>query len=167
MKKILSIILTLTLVLSMSVTAFAEETSEGTQTVSVDVPTPCYDYTVSIPASCSIEYGNTDRQSIGAVTVTSDYWDNICADYICVCINVSHSNYLTNANGDSIFVGVLRQVGSTWHPHDGSTHPMRIDGIKGNSSTNLAVEVPDWSNAKAGETYSLTLTYTSELVKKQ
>lgn len=165
MKKILSIILALTLLLSMSVTVFAEATSEGTQTVSVDVPLPCYDYTVTIPASCSIEYGNTERQSIGAVTVTSDYWDNIYADYDGVRVEAAHSNYLTNANGDRIFVGVLREeAGGGWHPSDGENH-MRLDFLQGNSSTNLAVEVPNWSSAKAGETYSMTLTYTSFLFR--
>lgn len=166
MKKFLAIILALTLVLSMSVTVFAEQTSEGTQTVSDDVPTPCYDYTVSIPASCSIEYGNTGRQSIGAVTVTSDYWDNIYADYDGVRVEVAHSNYLKNASGDSIFVGVLQQNSDgTWHPNDGNNHPMRIDFRQGNGSQNLGVEIPNWSSAKAGETYSLTLTYTSYLFK--
>lgn len=166
MKKILSIILSLTLLLSMSVTVFAEATSEGTQTVSVEVPTPCYDYTVTIPASCSIEYGNTERQSIGAVTVTSDYWDNIYADYNSVMVEVAHSNYLTNADGDRIFVGVLRETTEgMWHPNDGETQPMRIEFRQGNSSKNLAVQIPNWSSAKAGETYSLTLTYTSFLLK--
>lgn len=166
MKKILSIILALTLLLSMSVTAFAEQTSEGTQTVSVDVPTPCYDYTVSIPASCSIEYGNTDPQSIGAVTVTSDYWNNISADYAGIQVNVFHSNYLTNAGRDSIFVMVLRKSGESWDPHDGERHPMRLS-FRENGSQNLGVQILDWSDAKAGETYSLTLTYTSELVQKK
>lgn len=166
MKKILSIILALTLLLSMSVTVFAEATSEGTQTVSVDVPLPCYDYTVTIPASCSIEYGNTERQSIGAVTVTSDYWDNIYADYDGVRVEAAHSNDLTNANGDRISVGVLREeAGGSWHPNDGESYPMRLDFLQGNSSTNLAVQVRNWSSAKAGETYSMTLTYTSFLFR--
>lgn len=165
MKKILSIILSLTLLLSMSVTVFAEATSEGTQTVSVEVPTPCYDYTVTIPASCSIEYGNTERQSIGAVTVTSDYWDNIYADYDGVRVEAAHSSHLTNAAGDRIFVCVMYEEGEGMWNACLVEYPMWIDFLQGNSSKNMAVQVNDWSSAKAGETYSLTITYTSFLFK--
>lgn len=168
MKKFLSIILSLTLLMSMSVSAAASETNEGTQTVSVDVPIPC-SYTLTIPASCSIEYGNTNEQSIGSVTVTSDYWDNINAEYSFVRVNVTQDSsmegtmYLSNDMGDHIPCIILQQDSNGIFDPAHETG-LRID-LKGNSNTDLFIKVGDWSNAIAGTTYRITLTYTSRLVK--
>lgn len=168
MKKILSIILALTLLLSMSVTAFAKE--EGTQTVSVGVPTPCYDYTVHIPASCTIEYNNTEPQSIGSVTVTSDHWKNITTDYFGVRVWLKHNNYLSNADEDSkIACGIgYYDALNNFMPQDGTGLGWELgyieDGADVDGRGNLFIEVFDWSNAQPGESYSVTITYTSELI---
>lgn len=169
MKKILSIMLSLTLLLSMSVTAFAENVTSGSQTVSVNVPTPCYDYTLHIPADCEIKYNVTDLQSIGTVTVTSDYWGNITTDYWGVLVYVQYGDFLSNDKGDSkIFCGIGTYDGNgNFNPEDGDGSGWAIgykeDGAGVDGRGKLYMEVPNWSNAQPGESYSVTITYTSEL----
>lgn len=168
MKKFLSIILLLTLLLSMSVTAFA--TDEGSTTVSVDVPAPKYDYKVHIPADCKIEYGNTEPQYIGTVEVTSDYWDNITTTYLGVLVECRSDEYLSNKNGaDSIFcaIGTIdSQSIFDPFPSNQTAWGFKADGAEPAGLSNLYIEVPSWSKAKAGESYSVTITYTSKLADR-
>lgn len=170
MKKILSIILSLTLLMGMSVTAFAESTTSGSQTVSVDISTPCYDYTLHIPADCKIDYDKTEPQSIGSVTVTSDYWDNITTDYHGVLVNIKYNSYLSDDEGNKIYflLGNYDNL-NIFSPKMGEDlgwfieykgDGVGVDGYEGN----LYMEVFDWSNAQPGKSYSVTITYTSELL---
>ena len=67
MKKILSLVLVIVMMMSMTVTAFAAGEQSGTTTLTVEVPVPTVEYTIHIPANMTLEYGNTDYQSIGKV----------------------------------------------------------------------------------------------------
>ena len=67
MKKILSLVLVIVMMMSMTVTAFAAGEQSGTTTLTVEVPEPVPEYTIHIPANMTLEYGNTDYQSIGKV----------------------------------------------------------------------------------------------------
>lgn len=166
MKKSLSIILSLALMLSMSVTTFAENVTSGTQTVSVDVPTPCYDYTVHIPADCSIEYGNTELQSIGTVTVTSDYWANILTDYKSVVVMYEFEYYMTTVDGDRLpcMIGEIDNNGLFNPMISREQWEFKQDGGAVDSRGSVYIEVPDWSKAEPGKSYSITITYTSRLL---
>ena len=68
MKKFLSFVLVLVMVMSLSVTAFAEGEQSGTTTLTVEVPNPSY--TIHIPANTTLEYGNTELQEFGIVSVS-------------------------------------------------------------------------------------------------
>lgn len=167
MKKILSIILSLTLLLSMSVTAFAESTTSGEQTVSVSVPTPCYDYTLHIPVDCTIKYNETDPQYIGAVTVTSDYWTNILADYKSVYVKYEFDGALKTADGsDKLYY----QIGDLVDPNhfdlkiSGHGWEFKQDGVSVDGESAMYMRVPNWSEAKPGASYSTKITFTSWLL---
>lgn len=155
MKKFLAIILTLTLVLSMSVTAFADD-----QTVSVSIPG--YDYTVTIPADCSIEYGNTGIQSLGKIKVASTDWEtlknNKKAVYVCIS---STSGNLVNQNGRTIpyVVGYLAR-------HENYSELMGNDFScqDTNERNEYGIRVSDWSGAEPGTTYSTIITYNISLM---
>lgn len=170
MKKILSIILSLTLLMSMSVTAFAENVTSGSQTVSVSVPTPCYDYTLHIPTVNKIEYNVTEPQYIGTVTVTSDYWDNITTDYLGVLVECSSNEYLSNKNGTEQIYCMIGNVGpnSIFEPFPSNqfTWGFKADGAEQSGLSKMYMKVHDWSNAKPGESYSVTITYTSWLAER-
>lgn len=166
MKKILSVILALTLVLSMSVTAFAK--NEGSTTVSVVVPS--YDYTVNIPKSCQIEYGNTEPQHIGTVTVTSKNWDTILADYLGVSVECCGGEYMSNKNGDvqiNCLIGTVDSLSEFFpFPSSQTTWGFKADGAEPSNLSKLYIRVHNWSNAQPGESYSVTITYTSWLAEK-
>ena len=154
MKKVLSVILSVALLMCMSVTAFAVEPNVHEQTVSVDIPLP-YDYTVTMPADCSLTYGNTDWQHIGDVTVTSENWDNINSapyDGIDVSWYINLDNHLVNENGDTIqfdrelkWNGQMISAGGVTLTHD--------------DTVGFYLKVADWSGAAVGTTYTKTITY--------
>lgn len=167
MKKNLSIILSLTLLLSMSVTAFAESTTSGEQKISVDIPTPCYDYTLHIPADCKIDYNKTEPQSIGTFTVTSDYWDNILADYKSVYVEYEFNNYMTTADGSDklyCYIGNINDANLFDPMVSGEGWSFKHDGGDVGGFSTMYLKVPDWSIAKPGASYSMKITYTSWLL---
>ena len=155
MKKFLSVILSVALLMCMSVTAFAEEPNVREQTVSVDIPSPSYDYTVTMPADCSLTYGVTDWQHIGDVTVTSENWDNINSapyDGIQVYWDINFDDHLVNKDGDTIrFDDELKYQGQMCD----------IGGLTltSNDTVGFYLRVPDWSGAVGGTTYTKTITY--------
>lgn len=168
MKKFLSIILSLILLMCMSATVFA--TDEGTQTVSVNVPVLKYDYKVTIPASCTIEYGNTEPQSIGSVRVESDYWDNITNKYTAVLVNVSHNNFLSNDNGDKITAVIgYKDYSNVFISENGESGwqiAFQEDGNGLAGRGKLYMVVPDWSEAESSGSYKVIVTYTSEMLEQ-
>ena len=154
MKKVLSVILSVALLMCMSVTAFAVEPNVHEQTVSVDIPLP-YDYTVTMPADCSLTYGVTDWQHIGNVTVTSENWDNInSAPYDGIGVRWSWNNdsNLKNVDGESIYFD--REL--KWNGQ-----MLSIGGVRLTSDDTVGfyLRVPDWSGAVEGTTYTKTITY--------
>ena len=156
MKKFLSIILSFTLLMSISITAFAEN-----QVVTVSIPD--LDYTMTIPANCTIEYKNTDAQIIGDVTFTSTDWQVFKDSGMAAHCRVSSNGQLTNDNGhiinyeyglyDSRFEQIMESVKSIT--------------VQGNSSSAIAIKVSDWSGAKPGTTYTTTITYTASIVDER
>ena len=68
MKKIVALLLALTMLTSLTVTALAAGEQSGTTTITAVVPGPSY--TIKIPANKTLEYGNTEKQLLGNVTVS-------------------------------------------------------------------------------------------------
>ncbi len=151
MKKFLSIIFSITLLMSMSVTVFAED-----QVVSVSIPD--YEYTMTIPADCSIEYKNTDFQSIGTVKFTSTDWDTFVDGHKAAKLVASSNGKFTNENGHEIFY--------EFGQYDANEN--RIVGIdftcQFDRTETFVIKVSDWSRAEPGTTYTTTITYTASLM---
>ena len=155
MKKVLSVILSVALLMCMSVTAFAVEPNVHEQTVSVNIPLSTYDYTVTMPADCSLTYGNTDWQHIGDVTVTSENWDNINSapyDGIEVYWDINSDDHLVNKDGDTIrfddkleYQGQMRDAGAV--------------RLTSDDTVGFYLRVPDWSSAVEGTIYKKAITY--------
>ena len=68
MKKMIALMLSLVLVLGMSAAVYADEEPTASMTLTAEIPAPTY--TIHIPADYTLEYGNTEKQEIGAVYVT-------------------------------------------------------------------------------------------------
>ena len=155
MKKFLSVILSVALLMSMSVTAFAADSKEYVQMVSVIIGEPNYDYTVTMPANCSLTCGNTEWQHIGDITVESENWDNINSapyDGIDVSWYINLDNHLVNENGDTIqfdrklkWNGQMISAGGVTLTHD--------------DTVGFYLRVPDWSSAVEGTIYKKAITY--------
>lgn len=165
MKKLLSVILSVALLMSMSVTVFAEQTI--IQTITVEIPVPSYDYTMTIPADCTLRYGDTDWQSIGSLTVTSDNWDNINngpydgvqVTYDFDFVGEQMNGELMNSDGDTIEF----HFEQTFHDD-----PVGFLGnepliLTDNTTLDYYIRVPDWSRAVAGTIYSSRVTYHARL----
>lgn len=155
MKKILSIILSLTFLMSMSVTAFAEE-----QVVSVSIP-DLLQYTVTIPADCTIEYKNTGHQSIGKLSVTSTDWSAFPANKKAVAVDLaSNRGNLTNENGGRISYS----VGGKYTMSSGDVPLSESFSCQRDIEWEYFIQVSDWSGAEPGTTYSTTITYNISLM---
>ena len=161
MKKFLSLILALVMVMSLSVTAFAEGEQSGTTTVTANIPnaaTPSY--TIHVPASMTLEYGNTDRQLIGGAYVT-DVTDVQDGDWIALdspytmLINVEDSSDTLDWSL-SLYYGAFYSV----RPNDGSAGIVNMiyrNGVYG--TINYYAQVSDWSGATPGATYQAVITF--------
>ena len=155
MKKFLSVILSVALLMSMSVTAFAADSKEYVQTVSVIIGEPNYDYTVTMPANCSLTCGNTEWQHIGDITVESENWDNINSapyDGIEVYWDINSDDHLVNKDGDTIrfddkleYQGQMRDAGAV--------------RLTSDDTVGFYLRVPDWSSAVEGTIYKKAITY--------
>ena len=69
MKKLIAMLLALALTIGIAATALATGEKTGTTTLTATVPDA--DYTISIPADVTLEYGNTEYQTIGNVAVSN------------------------------------------------------------------------------------------------
>lgn len=162
MKKFLSLVLALVMVMSLSVTAFAEGEQSGTTTVTANIPnaaTPSY--TIHVPASMTLEYGNTDRQLIGGAYVTdvTDVQDGYSIDLY------SPYTMLINAedSSDTLDWSLILDYNGTFYPvrpNDGSAGFLNVLYRYGEYATrNYYAQVSDWSGATPGATYQAVITF--------
>ena len=139
MKKLLAFLLALTLLLSLGVTAFADTYEEGinntqsrTQTITVNAP--ALTWTLEIPASLELEFGNTDLIKMGNLKISDVSWTTLPAsNFIFVnmrvkkCLAVSSNQGKTetlrqltirvqNIDGLIYISRFLRQVGRWLFP---------------------------------------------------
>lgn len=169
MKKILAMIVAAALSMSMCVTAFAD----GSQTVTVTIPggsAVSADYTMTIPADTTIEYGNTDYQNIGAISVKLTNPDDVAVAWINVAI--SWDGELTNTNGSKLAYSL--NGNDEWSfdsvvDYSGNSHTIQFyffanatySVYEAQTSDHLRMKVASWDGAEKGTDYSTTLTYTS------
>ena len=151
MKKLIALMLCLVLALSMSVTAFAAGEQTGTTTLTAEVPEPSY--TIHIPADTTLEYKNTELQTIGDVFV-SDY-DTVLNTIYC---RITAQDLTSGSNTIPV---VYKVSGSEM----GSSHTYYVleklgDGTFAPYTLDLSAEISQeaWAAAAPG-TYTATLTF--------
>lgn len=166
MKKIAPMLAAVLMCCVFSSAAIADQV----QTVSVDVPSsePDFSYTVTIPADCTIEYGNTEPQSIGTVSITGINSEAFAQFSKVVRFYPSTFCVLINENGDRIgcTFGELSPDGTTITPIEEYIMSGTWDcypGISSDTSIEYGVQVSDWSTAVPGTTYSLRVGYLHKL----
>ena len=152
MKKFLSFVLVLVMVMSLSVTAFAEGEQSGTTTLTVEVPNPSY--TIHIPANTTLEYGNTELQEFGIVSVSD------VANTRFVDVAVNRTNLINKEDStDEIALKIFYR----WEGYSFAD----VDGIKAFGVYSLgeyqpvymAAKVEDWYGATPGATYQAVITF--------
>lgn len=176
MKKFLSLVLALAMVACMSVTAFA---ADGTTVLTAEVPDNTTTYTLHIPANVTLEYGNTDKQTIGELYITDV--ENFTGRFIGVSVPYTD---LINTEDSSDTLSITLFAGDTMmrryiNPNDPSditsvdapvvyypgydNDQYDSDGYR--DPTIMKVQVSDWSGATPGDTYQATITYIVRIVK--
>ncbi len=176
MKKMIALMLSLVLVLGMSVAVYAEEEPTASMTLTAEIPAPTY--TIHIPADYTLEYGNTELQSLGIVYVTdvsglnkisvkAPYDDLIntadSTDTIPLELYEHYENYntpkLVKKNGldESNARPIAYEKGV-----DHNTYPNFDEN--GYSNIEYFAKVGDWSGATAGATYQATVTFSFRIV---
>ena len=179
MKKFLSLVLTLVMVMSLSVTAFAAGEQSGTTTLTANIPNAAEpSYTIHIPANTTLEYGNTDLQEIGSVsvsdvtgvapdniTVISPYTDLINTEDPTDTITLNL--YAQAAGGSSYAPKLIEKETGLW----GGYYRVIYDyyetpeGFVYENCYEYPVfaEVTDWSGATPGATYQAVITFQFEV----
>lgn len=174
MKKIISIILSVTLLMCMSVTAFADE-----QIVTVTIPDR--DFTMSIPATTEMQYGNNDVVALkNELTVTSTNPTLLFSNGHYVQVDISYGDLVHKDNNSyTLPLSILYAK-----PADenniaggyGETYTWENLASGGNiiftgtdfywtNGYRLGAKVTGWENAEPGE-YQTTVTYTATIKQK-
>ena len=165
MKKFLSLILALAMVACMSVTAFAAD--DGTTVLTVEVPIEP-SYTLHIPANMPLEYGNTEKQTIGDLYVTDvDGFAIIrCAPKYTDLINCTDSSDIISLTLFSSYPNATQHVNDDELTKDGRAIQLKWNDVtniagweNGYRLSTLSAQVSDWSGATPGATYQSTITY--------
>lgn len=150
MKKLIAMILGLVLILSMSTTAFAAGDQTGSTTITAEVPEPTY--TIVIPADMTLEFNNTEKQTIGYFTVSDTASIPEGKSIMCEVV-VQDLKCGTNTIPVTYFVDGLEISGSY---SDYLLHSS-IPGIV-RSRLDAQVAAASWASAEPG-TYTATITF--------
>lgn len=148
MKKIVALLLALIIVSSLTMTALAAVEKTGTTKLTVVVPEP--DYTMVIPADMTLEYGNTEAQKIGDISVSNVV--GITHRYVMCHISVTD---LTSAVGT---IPVKYTVSGLEVDESFDEFEVFDYTIPGLVSHPLYAKVTYWDSAAPG-TYTATITY--------
>ena len=181
MKKLLAFLLTLTLLLSVGVTAFADTYEEGTNsmqehTQTITVNAPALTWTLEIPASLEIKFGNTDLIEMGNLKISDVSWATLPANNF-IYVTMHYRNQLSNSTDSSTIAYDLscrHHVPNPYAPGDemisSQTSPWG-DGTPPayyQSSTHfrwsvmyIQISERNWQAAVPGEKYTGTITYSS------
>lgn len=182
MKKLLTFLLALTLLLSVGVTAFADTYEEGTNsmqehTQTITVNAPALTWTLEIPASLEIKFGNTDLIEMGNLKISDVSWTTLPASNF-IYVNMNYKRELTNTAKNSAIFYDLRCQYHIQTPHTQGEEMLSSfeqPGEDGNppatyhSSTEyrwadiyIQISEDSWQVAIPGENYTGTITYSSQ-----
>ena len=179
MKKLLALLCALTLLLSLGITAFAVDgysgsTATGTQTITVNAP--ALTWTLEIPASLEIKFGNTDLIEMGNLKISDVSWATLPANNF-IYVTMHYRNQLSNSTDSSTIAYDLscrhhipnseapggEMISSQTSPWADGAPPAYY-----HSSTNcrwaimyIQISERNWQAAVPGEKYTGTITYSS------
>ena len=148
MKKIVALLLTLVMLSSLTLTALAAGEQTGTTTITAEVPGPTY--TMVIPADMTLEYGNTEAQKIGDISVSNVV--GITDRYVMCHISVTD---LTSAVGT---IPVKYTVDGLEVDESFNEFEVYDHTIPGYVEHPLYAKVTYWGSAAPG-TYTATITF--------
>lgn len=169
MKKLFSLLLALVMIACMSVTLFADN---STTVLTVEVPAATPSYILHVPASVTLEYGNTEKQTIGGYYVTDV--SNIeclwCAPVYTDLINTEDTTDTISLKLYLLAAGKVKEIDKNgfdivfnqepmlyWKGHVSTDSSFDNGYLKNNQG--LSAQVSDWSDATPGATYQATITY--------
>lgn len=176
MKKMIALMLSLVLVLGMSAAVYADEEPTASMTLTAEIPAPTY--TIHIPADYTLEYGNTELQTIGDVYVTDVSGLNK------ISVKAPYTDLINTADAtDTIPLALYEHYKNYNEPElvrkDGYDESNAREivyekGVNNNIYTNFDengytnveyfAKVEDWSGATAGATYQATVTFSFRIV---
>lgn len=167
MKKFLSLILALAMVACMSVTAFA---AGETTIIKAEIPNKP-SYTLSFPATATLDYNDTGMQ-----TIDGDVYVTDVKNYEQISVKMPYTDLVNiNDNTDTIPLTLYVYISSygdqklkhngldeynagcyLYYPPLAGLHQFDSDGY---TTLTMKAQVSDWSNATPGATYQATITY--------
>ena len=182
MKKLLAFLLALTLLLSLGVTAFADTYNEGTDSIqsrtqTITVNAPALTWTLEIPASLEIEYGNTNLIEMGNLKISDVSWTTLPANNF-IFVNVNYTRELTNTTKSSAISYDLRcqyhiqtpstqgeeMLSSFEHPGEDGNPPATYHSRIEYRWADMYIQISEasWQVVIPGEKYTGTITYSSQ-----
>lgn len=183
MKKLLAFLLALTLLLSVGITAFADTYEEGTNsmqehTQTITVNAPALTWTLEIPASLEIKFGNTDLIEMGNLKISDVSWATLPANnFIYVTMHYVRPQLSNSTNSSTIAydLSCRHHIPNSEAPGgemiSSQTSPW-ADGAPPayyHSSTNcrwaimyIQISERNWQAAVPGEKYTGTINYSSQ-----
>ncbi len=167
MKKFLTLILALVMVCSLSVTAFAYHEETDFTTLTVDIPNAVEpSFTIHVPANTTLEYGNTDKQEFGTVSVSDVTHDGTSNMQIDVRINYTQLINKEDSADEIALTLYYHYEGDPWDRIETEHTVYALYDFISSSSYEIyygpitvAAEVTDWSDATAGATYQAVITF--------
>ena len=182
MKKLLAFLLTLTLLLSVGVTAFADTYEEGTNsmqehTQTITVNAPALTWTLEIPASLEIKFGNTDLIEMGNLKISDVSWATLPANNF-IYVTMHYRNQLSNSTDSSTIAYDLscrhhvpnpnapgdEMISSQTSPWGDGTPPAYYQSSTHFRWSVMYIQISEQSGQAAvpGEKYTGTINYSSQ-----
>lgn len=155
MKKFLSFVLVLVMVCSLSVTAFAEGEQSGTTTLTANIPNAAEpSYTIHVPANTTLEYGNTELQEFGIVSVSD------VANTRFVDVAVNRTNLINKEDStDEIALKIFARWEDMGFMDCDGYKALGVYSLGEYQPLYMAAKVEDWSGATPGATYQAVITF--------
>lgn len=166
MKKFLSLVLALVMVCSLSVTAFAADTT----TLTVEVPNAAEpSYTLHIPASTTLTYGNTEKQQVSGRLYVENVQNASEVKFLAPYTDLINTSDSSDTIHMDLFAEMPDYDSGVYDPVNPATGKVNEDAWSmynvgwgpGEEYEKIAfyAQVADWSGATPGATYQAIITF--------